>query len=117
MAPALAVSMGLWLQCGFLLYILASSLKQNAAGTATWSACLPAALSVLRQSAAAALTALAAWQLLELLHGCGIWLGLAVAIAGGAAAWLLCLLALRDGDALAACRALAHRLPGRPHKQ
>ena len=117
MAPALAVSMGLWLQCGFLLYILASSLKQNAAGTATWSDCLPAALSVLRQSAAAALTALAAWQLLELLHGCGIWLGLAVAIAGGAAAWLLCLLAMRDGDALAACRALAHRLPGRPHKQ
>ena len=35
----------------------------------------------------------------------------------GAAAWLLCLLALRDGDALEAARALQTRLRGRPHKQ
>ncbi|MTJ91749.1 MAG: murein biosynthesis integral membrane protein MurJ [Desulfovibrio sp.] len=119
MAPALAVSLGLWLQCGFLLYILASSLKKNSLGAATGPsaglACLPGAASVLRQCAAAAATALAAWQLLECLRGYGIWLELAVAIAGGAAAWLLCLLALRDGDALVAVRALVHRLHGRPH--
>ena len=129
MAPALAVSLGLWLQCGLLLYILASSLKKNSLGAAADSstgssagpfaglACLPGAASVLRQGAAAAATALVAWQLLAHLRGCGIWLELAVAITGGAAAWLLCLLALRDGDALAAARALQIRLRGRPHKQ
>ena len=133
MAPALAVSLGLWLQCGLLLYILASSLKKKSLGAAADSptglsagssagpfaglACLPDAASVLRQGAAAAATALVAWQLLAHLRGCGIWLELAVAITGGAAAWLLCLLALRDGDALAAARALQIRLRGRPHKQ
>ena len=129
MAPALAVSLGLWLQCGLLLYILASSLKKNSLGAAADSstgssagpfaglACLPGAASVLRQGAAAAATALVAWQLLAHLRGCGVWLELAVAITGGAAAWLLCLLALRDGDALAAARALQTRLRGRPHKQ
>ena len=133
MAPALAVSLGLWLQCGLLLYILASSLKKKSLGAAADSptgssaglsagpfaglACLPGAASVLRQGAAAAATALVAWQLLAHLRGCGIWLELAVAITGGAAAWLLCLLALRDGDALAAARALRIRLRGRPHKQ
>jgi putative peptidoglycan lipid II flippase len=129
MAPALAVSLGLWLQCGLLLYILASSLKKNSLGAAADSstgssagpfaglACLPGAASVLRQGAAAAATALVAWQLLAHLRGCGIWLELAVAITGGAAAWLLCLLALRDGDALAAARALQIRLRGGPHKQ
>ena len=129
MAPALAVSLGLWLQCGLLLYILASSLKKNSLGAAADSstgssagpfaglACLPGAASVLRQGAAAAATALVAWQLLAHLRGCGIWLELAVAITGGAAVWLLCLLALRDGDALAAARALQTRLRGRPHKQ
>ena len=137
MAPALAVSVGLWLQCGLLLYILASSLKKNSLGAAADSspgsptglsvgspagpfaglACLPGAASVLRQCTAAAATALAAWQLRAHLRGCGVWLELAVAITGGAAAWLLCLLALRDGDALAAARALQTRLRGRPHKQ
>lgn len=129
MAPALAVSVGLWLQCGLLLYILASSLKKNSLGAAADAstessagpfsglACLPGAASVLRQCTAAAVTALAAWQLLEHLRGCGIWLELAVAITGGAAAWLLCLLALRDGDALAAASVLRIRLRGRPHKQ
>ena len=117
MAPALAVSIGLWLQCGLLLYILASSLKKNTAGTASAMTCMPAVITMLRQSVAAAVTALAAWQLLELLRGCGIWLELAVAICGGAAIWLLSLLALRDGDAVAAGRALRFRLLGRPHKQ
>ncbi len=117
MAPALAVSIGLWLQCGLLLYILGSSLKKNSGGTATAMICMPAAIAVLRQSMAAAATALVAWQLLELLRGCGIWLELAVAISGGAAIWLLSLLALRDGDAVAAVRALRFRTLGRPHKQ
>lgn len=125
MAPALAVSMGLWLQCGLLLYILASSLKKKSLGAAAGPsvssfrglACLPSAASMLRQGAAAAATALAAWQLLGHLRGCGVWLELAVAITGGAAAWLLCLLALRDGDAFAVARALRFRLRGRPHKQ
>ena len=117
MAPALAVSIGLWLQCGLLLYVLGSSLKKNSEGTATAMICMPAAIAVLRQSVAAAATALVAWQLLELLRGCGIWLELAVAISDGAAIWLLSLLALRDGDAVAAVRALRFRLLGRPHKQ
>ena len=117
MAPALAVSIGLWLQCGLLLYILGSSLKKNSEGTATAMTCMPAAIAVLRQCVAAAVTALAAWQLLELLRGCGIWLELAAAICCGALIWLLSLLALRDGDAVAAGRALRFRLLGRPHKQ
>ena len=121
MAPALAVSLGLWLQCGFLLYILAGSLKKNTAGAdlgpIDGRACLPGVAPVVRQCAAAAVTAVAAWQLLELLRGCGIWFELCAAIAGGASAWLACLLALRDGDALTAVRALLHRLYGRPHKQ
>ena len=133
MAPALAVSLGLWLQCGFLLHILASSMKKNAAGTPTGAstgasagvfagpladmACLPGAATVVRQCAAAAATALAAWLLLEHLRGCGIWLELAAAIAGGASAWLVCLLALGDGDARRAVGALRQRLRGRPHKQ
>jgi len=133
MAPALAVSLGLWLQCGFLLYILASSLKKkslgaaagpsaessvgSSAGSSAGLVCMPGAATVLRQCAAAAATALAAWQLLELLRGCGIWLELAVAIIGGASAWLACLLALRDGDVLMAARAIVYRLHGRPHKQ
>ena len=120
MAPALAVSLGLWLQCGFLLYILAGSLKKNTAGADSGPfagrACLPGFVPVVRQCAAAAVTALAAWQLLELLRGCGIWFELSAAIAGGASAWLACLLALRDGDALTAVRALLHRLYGSPHK-
>lgn len=123
MAPALAVSLGLWLQCGLLLYILSGSLKKKLMGTAIGPsagpfaglACLPAAVTVLRQGTAAAATALAAWQLLAHLRGCSIWLELVAAITGGAAAWLLCLLALRDGDALAAARALRFRLRGRPH--
>ena len=117
MAPALAVSIGLWLQCGLLLYILGSSLKKNSGGTATAMICMPAAIAALRQSMAAAATALVAWQFLELLRGCGIWLELAVAISGGGAIWLLSLLALRDDDAIAAGRALRFRLLGRPHKQ
>lgn len=117
MAPALAVSLGLWLQCALLLQILASSLKKNSAGCHVSLSCLPGFAPVLRQCAASAATALVAWQLLKLLRGCGIWLELAAAIAGGACAWLLCLLALRDGDALAAVRALQYRLRGRPHKQ
>lgn len=79
--------------------------------------CMPAVITMLRQSVAAAVTALAAWRLLEFLRGCGIWLELAVAISGGVAIWLLSLLALRDGDAIAAGRALRFRLLGRPHKQ
>ena len=117
MAPALAVSLGLWLQCGFLLSILGGALKKSSAGTVSASACLPPTGAVLRQCAAAAATALAAWQLLELLHGRGIWLGLALAIMGGATAWAVCLFVLRDGDALRAARALADRLYGRPHQQ
>ena len=117
MAPALAVSIGLWLQCGLLLYILGSSLKKNSGGTATAMICMPAAIAALRQSMAAAATALVAWQFLELLRGCGIWLELAAAICGGGAIWLLSLLALRDDDAVAAGRALRFRLLGRPHKQ
>ena len=117
MAPALAVSLGLWLQCGFLLYVLRSGLKRNFLhASAGWS-CLPAAGAVARQLAAAAVTALSAWQLLEMLRGRGVWLELALAILGGAAAWLACLLIMRDGDALTAARAMVYRLRGRPHKQ
>lgn len=86
MAPALAVSLALWLQCGLLLCILGRALKSSA-GAASVSTCLPPAGGVLRQCAAAAATALAAWQLLELLDGRDMWLGLGLAIIGGATAW------------------------------
>ena len=117
MAPALAVSLGLWLQCGFLLRFLGSALQTSSLGATSMSACLPPAGTVLRQLAAAAVTALAAWQLLELLGGCGIWPQLALAITGGALAWIVCLLVLCDGDALTAARAIVYRLRGRPHQQ
>ena len=52
-----------------------------------------------------------------MLRGRGVWLELALAILGGAASWLACLLIMRDGDALTAARAMVYRLRGRPHKQ
>ena len=60
---------------------------------------------------------MSAWQLLEMLRGRGVWLELALAILGGAASWLACLLIMRDVDALTAARAMVYRLRGRPHKQ
>ena len=117
MAPALAVSTGLWLQCGLLLHVLHSGLKKNFLGVAERWAYLPSAGTVARQLAAAAATAFVAWRLLELLRGCGIWLELALAISGGATAWLACLLVMRDGDALTGVRAMVYRLRGGCHKQ
>ncbi len=117
MAPALAVSLGLWLQCGLLLRILARALKIHSRGAASVGNCLPLAASALRQLAAAAVTAFAAWRLLELLQGRGLWLELALAIIGGASAWAVCLFVLCDGDAHTAARAIMCRLRGKPHQQ
>lgn len=110
MAPAFAVSAGLWLQSGFLLRALARALHGRLAAPGVLRACLPGFAILLRQALAAAATAAAAWALLERLHGPGLWLELAAAVAGGATAWLVCLLVLRDGDALAAVRAAARRV-------
>ena len=114
MAPALAVSLGLWLQSGFLLRTLARALRGRLSASGVRRACLPEFSILLRQALAAAATAFAAWALLERLSGCGIWLELAGAVMGGAAAWAVCLLVLRDGDALAAARAATRRVRNRP---
>ena len=112
MAPALAVSLGLWLQCGLLLRILYRALNRGRNGRAAFGACLPGIITLLRQFAAAAATALAACLLQQRLQGAGIWTGLAVSIFGGAVSWIACLLALRDADALAFAHALTRRLRG-----
>lgn len=117
MAPALAVSLGLWLQSVFLLRTLGQALRGKLPVPGARRACLPGFSCLLRQALAAAATAVAAWVLLERLRGYGIWLELAASVAGGASAWALCLLALRDGDALAAARAVFRRARKRPYNQ
>ena len=113
MAPALAVSLGLWTQTGLLLRILGGALRA-AGGTGSeerrW---LPRPAQVLRQALAALAACLAAWLLLELLHARGLWTGLVCAVASGAAAWCTCLWVLRDGDFLALVRTVCRLKPGR----
>ena len=123
MAPALAVSCGLWLQCALLLRLLGKALPGEGDGPAAgrtepvsglplWrrAFCLPPGLpsglpfwlpsgQVLgRHVLAGGLTGLAANALLHLCATWGLWPSLLAALAGGIAVWALCLLAMRDPD-------------------
>ena len=110
--PPLAAGVGLWLQTGFLLRALAVALGRAGAanaGAVAVSACLPGWAAVLRHGLAALVTGLAARGLVLLTEGWPPGSGLAVAVSGGAVAWVMGLLLLRDGDMLA----LAAHLRGR----
>lgn len=103
LAPALAVSLGLWLQSGLLWRDLRHSLKRRGQNAPL----LPARV-VTQQVAAAAAAALAAWAVLQAMQGLGVWSGLASAIAAGLAAWALCLALFGNADLML----LAGRLRG-----
>lgn len=104
-APALAVSLGMWVQCVFLLRALRAGQGSEKLSLAD---CLPQGRILARQ-ALAALAAGAAARVLLGTGGASLWLALAAAVAGGILAWFCCLLALGDADA----RALLDRVRGR----
>ncbi|WP_291440648.1 lipid II flippase MurJ [Desulfovibrio sp.] len=118
LAPALAVSCGLWLQCVLLLRLLGKTLPEDGVclsagrkgfwpGLPLW---LPAPPVVGRHVLAGGLTGLAANALLRLCAPWGVWPSLLAGIAGGVAVWALVLLILRDPDMLL----LAGRLRKKP---
>ncbi|WP_165174870.1 lipid II flippase MurJ [Desulfovibrio sp. ZJ369] len=109
LAPALAVSIGLWLQSGLLWRDVRQSLRRSGQN----SPLLPARI-VTQQAAAAAAAGLAAWAVLQAMEGLGVWPGLATAIAAGLAAWASCLALLGNADlAILAGRLRAARFAGR----
>lgn len=93
LAPALAVSLGLWLQSGLLWRDVRQIMRRagQSAPLLPWRA-------VAQQAAAAAAAGLAAWAVLRIADGAGVWTGLAAAIAAGLAAWALCLALLGSAD-------------------
>lgn len=120
MAPALAVSLGLWLQCGLLLLLLQRALPDGSdrpsgndgdriRSSGRKRLCLPQWLpgwkDMWRHALAGGLTGLAAEALARLAEPLGLWPSLCLAIMGGVLAWVLCLRILRDPDmALLAAR-------------
>ncbi len=106
LAPALAVSCGLWLQCVLLLRLLGKRLREGAVcppagrrgfwpGLPLW---LPGPQVMGRHVLAGGLTGFAANALLRLCAPWGLWPSLLAGIAGGVAVWALVLLVLRDPD-------------------
>lgn len=106
LAPALAVSCGLWLQCVLLLRLLCKRLREGDVcppagrrgfwpGLPLW---LPGPQVMGRHVLAGGLTGFAANALLRLCAPWGLWPSLLAGIAGGVAVWALVLLVLRDPD-------------------
>ncbi|ATD81848.1 MULTISPECIES: murein biosynthesis integral membrane protein MurJ [Desulfovibrio] len=106
LAPALAVSCGLWLQCVLLLRLLGKRLREGDVcppagrrgfwpGLPLW---LPGPQVMGRHVLAGGLTGFAANALLRLCAPWGLWPSLLAGIAGGVAVWALVLLVLRDPD-------------------
>lgn len=113
MAPALAVSLGLWLQCGLLLRLLQRALPDGPKRpdsndgdrlraavsrrfcTPPW---LPGWKDMWRHVLAGGLTGLAAEGFVRFAEPLGLWPSLCLAITGGVLAWMLCLGILRDPD-------------------
>ena len=106
LAPALAVSCGLWLQCVLLLRLLGKRLREGdvcppAGRRGFWPGlplCLPGPQVMGRHVLAGGLTGFAANALLRLCAPWGLWPSLLAGIAGGVAVWALVLLVLRDPD-------------------
>ena len=101
MAPALAVSLGLWLQTCLLWRGLRLALRccGQAAPAASWRVLAQQAAAALAAGTAAALVVWAAEA--ARMAACwwgGQWSALALAIAAGLAAWLLCLVVLGNED-------------------
>lgn len=122
MAPALAVSLGLWFQCALLFCLLRRTLpeqKNNAPAPAlhgklfflpSW---LPGWKDLGRHALAGALTGIVAQVLVCLTAPWGLWASLGLAILGGVLVWVLCLRILRDPD-MALMMGRLRRKP-RPH--
>jgi putative peptidoglycan lipid II flippase len=110
MAPALAVSLGLWLQCGLLLRLLQRALPDGPDSNdddrmrpaVSKRFCMPPWLpgwkDIWRHVLAGGLTGLAAEGLVRFAEPLGLWPSLCLGISGGALAWMLCLGILRDPD-------------------
>ena len=113
MAPALAVSLGLWLQCGLLLRLLQRALPDGPKGpdsndgdrmrpAVSKRFCMPPWLpgwkDMWRHVLAGGLTGLAAEGLVRFAEPLGLWASLCLGISGGVLAWMLCLGILRDPD-------------------
>ena len=113
MAPALAVSLGLWLQCGLLLRLLQRALPDGPKGpdsndgdrmrpAVSKRFCMPPWLpgwkDLWRHVLAGGLAGLAAEGLVRFAEPLGLWPSLCLAITGGVLAWMLCLGILRDPD-------------------
>ncbi len=113
MAPALAVSLGLWLQCGLLLRLLQRALPDGPKGpdsndgdrmrlAVSTRFCMPPWLpgwkDLWRHVLAGGLAGLAAEGLVRFAEPLGLWPSLCLAITGGVLAWMLCLGILRDPD-------------------
>ncbi len=108
LAPALAVSCGLWLQCALLLRLLGKTLPSEGlcspGGRAGLLPRLPLWLphwqAVARHVFSGGLTGFAAHALVRLGAPWGLWPSLLAGIGGGFVVWVLALLALRDPDLL-----------------
>lgn len=100
LGPALAVSLGLWLQTCLLWSALCRELRAcgQASRAVPWR-------TLLQQALAALAAGLAAWAALAVRAFVfpagwwgGVWSALALAVAAGLAAWLLCLTALGNEE-------------------
>lgn len=106
LAPALAVSCGLWLQAILLLRLLGKTLPEDAGcpsrgqtgGSWRLPFWLPGWQAMGRHVLAGGLTGIAANLLLRLGTSWGLWPSLLAGIAGGVAVWAMVLLVLRDPD-------------------
>ena len=118
LAPALAVSCGLWLQCALLLRLLGKALSAedlcSPGGGAGFLPRVPVWLphwqAMGRHVFAGGLTGFTAHALASLGASWGLWPSLLAGIGGGLVVWALVLLALRDPDLLL----LAGRLRKKP---
>lgn len=122
MAPALAVSLGLWLQYALLVHLLRRTLPEEkgsdpsralSGGLFFLPSWLPGWKDLGRHALAGALTGIVAEALVYFAAPWGLWASLGLGILGGVVVWAVCLRVLRDPD-MALLTGRLRRKP-RPH--